>query len=457
MAICSRCGNEIEFRYIDGRCIPLHLYGSGCGGSARSDVNDYPGYRRSKESTCFLTRCPECQDEVYFIRHNGGSVWIDPPLGPPWYKHPCMDFAYVAAKGIRHPIISESALAKFKQCESLIIGIVKEAEASWSKRYSLINIETGRDTSIVLLMKNNAGFLVGRLVIYDQRGKSVSWVEDDSYRFNVIARIKPRLVKPAAQTLQIECPECLSRVAAGDIAEHLKRQHQFPWTIDLDSVPDRRPVARIRNDNRRMKVKAASFPICPNPARWDDAFQQLVRYAETRACRPSRPPPPLILAGWSHTSDNEKMQRWNETVDWASANGCRDIVEGIAHQDFYRVEKLTSAPVGPCYRPWDFEAKVRPPDEELAIHLEHLSVHWAEIAGSHLSPITRPLGFTGKKARRLLVHAEDAATPPWGGWSFRSPEEAERRTFTRFRAAVNQAIRPHEVDHIAFVSDVKTL
>ncbi|MGY4878984.1 OST-HTH/LOTUS domain-containing protein [Vreelandella aquamarina] len=38
-----------------------------------------------------LTRCPICKSEVYFIRHNGGSVWLDPPLCPPWYKHPWFD------------------------------------------------------------------------------------------------------------------------------------------------------------------------------------------------------------------------------------------------------------------------------------------------------------------------------------------------------------------------------
>ena len=145
MPICSRCGNEIEFRYIDGRCVPLHLYGGGCGGSARSEVYDYAGYSRSKESSCFLTNCPDCGHRVYFIRHNGGSVWIDPPLGPPWYKHPCMDTTYMAAKGVRSPVVTESALAKFRQRDGLIIGIVKEAEASASKRCSLINIETGKD------------------------------------------------------------------------------------------------------------------------------------------------------------------------------------------------------------------------------------------------------------------------------------------------------------------------
>lgn len=37
------------------------------------------------------TTCPKCGSDVFFIRHNGGSVWLDPPLSPPWYKHPCFD------------------------------------------------------------------------------------------------------------------------------------------------------------------------------------------------------------------------------------------------------------------------------------------------------------------------------------------------------------------------------
>jgi len=140
-------------------------------------------------------------------------------------------------------------------------------------------------------------------------------------------------------------------------------------------------------------------------------------------------------------------------VDWASANGCAGIVEGISDQDFYQVEKLSNYSVGPmggpCYRPWDFEAKIRPPEAELAKHLEYLCAHWGDVAGSSLASITQPLALTGKKARRFLVCAEPTAIPPWGGWTYRSPDEAKRRTFTRFRSAVNTAIAPHEVDHIA--------
>jgi hypothetical protein len=61
----------------------------------------------------------------------------------------------------------------------------------------------------------------------------------------------------------------------------------------------------------------------------------------------------------------------------------------------------------------------------LAKYLEYLSAHWADIAGSILAPITRPLTFTGKKARRLLVRAEETAVPPWGAVTY-SPRARPR-------------------------------
>src|SRR5208337_1649632 len=84
-------------------------------------------------------------------------------------------------------------------------------------------------------------------------------------------------------------------------------------------------------------------------------------------------------------------------------------------------------------------------------YMDTLLSHWSEIVGNELASITRPLVFTGRKARRLLVLADSAITPPWGGWSHLSIQESERRTFTRFRAAINKAIAPHEVDHIDFI------
>jgi hypothetical protein len=98
--------------------------------------------------------------------------------------------------------------------------------------------------------------------------------------------------------------------------------------------------------------------------------------------------------------------------------------------------------------------KDRPSSEVLQKSMETLLNKWPKVAGKELSGITRPLAFTGRKARRLLVQAESGSRPPWGGWEHLSHVESERRTFTQFRAAVNKSISPHEVDHIDFISRI---
>ncbi|MCC6965221.1 MAG: DUF721 domain-containing protein [Nitrospira sp.] len=195
--------------------------------------------------------------------------------------------------------------------------------------------------------------------------------------------------------------------------------------------------------------------ICPNPMPWHDVFERLTAYAQRHQCVPSVPPSPLILAGWAYSNDTEKLRRWEETVTWATRNGCPDFV-AVLDEDFYCVDEPTSYTVGPLggpmYRPWDFEAKERPSPEQLAAHFTTLMSRWQEIVGPELGRATRPLAFSGVKVRRLLVQADAAVSPPWGGWSHLSAVESERRLFTRFRASVNRAIAPQEVDHVDFIT-----
>ena len=108
---------------------------------------------------------------------------------------------------------------------------------------------------------------------------------------------------------------------------------------------------------------------------------------------------------------------------------------------------------GPMYREWDFDPKTRPNEEDLEKWLADLALNWSDIVGHELGRSTKPLKFTGEKARRLLVSANAATRPPWGNWNSRSQIEDERWSFTRFRSAINNAISPHEVDHIDFLED----
>ena len=169
------------------------------------------------------------------------------------------------------------------------------------------------------------------------------------------------------------------------------------------------------------------------------------------------PPKPLILAGWAYSNDIEKMNRWKETVEWANNNGCGELVNGVPDNEFYFVDEPSTYTVGPMggpmYRSWDFKSKDKPSSKILDKGMQTLKVRWTEIAGEKLSKSTRPIAFTGNKARRLLVKADAASKPPWGGWDHLSHVESERRAFTQLRTSVNKAISPHEVDHIDFLAD----
>lgn len=85
--------------------------------------------------------------------------------------------------------------------------------------------------------------------------------------------------------------------------------------------------------------------------------------------------------------------------------------------------------------------------------MELLAANWTETVGEELGACTRPFKFTGAKSRRLVVNYVSGTKPPWGDWASLSHIEPQRRVFTRFRAAVNSLLSPHEVDHIEFIAE----
>jgi hypothetical protein len=195
--------------------------------------------------------------------------------------------------------------------------------------------------------------------------------------------------------------------------------------------------------------------ICPQSAVWARFYESLKVYAEAHPCQPPEPPFPLIFGGWFYSNDVTKKERWDGTVDWAQRNGCGHLLNTIPDDQFYEVESPTSYTVGPMggpmYRMWDCQPRVKPPASQLENCMDTLKRNWSAVAGEELFRVTAPREFTGKRARRLLVAADYTAVPPWGTWTGLAYHETSRRTFTRFRTAVNAAITPHEVDHIDFV------
>lgn len=162
-------------------------------------------------------------------------------------------------------------------------------------------------------------------------------------------------------------------------------------------------------------------PICPQPRVWHQVHRHLCRLAAIRGL-PTTPPTPLLVAGWAY-----------------SVEGPYGGVIGPAG--------------GPMYESWRSEPAPLPDPDRVRGALEQLKEVWTEIPPAEVTAASDPLRFTGKKRRRLLVLIKDPGyQPPWGTWTSRG-SGPERHTFTLLRAAVNEVIHPHEVDHVDFVED----
>jgi len=233
MGICSRCGGYIEFRYIDGRCVPMHQGGSceATDASGLESCEDYSGYRASKEGQCYSTECPKCSNEVFFIRHNGGSVWIDPPLGPPWYKHSCFEDSRLKTE--RSTLFTGTSATVEQINENSILGIVKSAEVSHTNESTVIIFETGKNEQYILLMRYNAGYLVGKLALYRPSERTVTVFYEPKYSFAVVTEIHSEN-KEFAINEKVICPELDCRVELkNNIPSHLMNEHLYAKIFDL--------------------------------------------------------------------------------------------------------------------------------------------------------------------------------------------------------------------------------
>ena len=163
MGTCSRCGDAVDFRiFNDGRCVPMHLSGrcAAIGGGASRW-----GRSEASESACFLTHCPEgCGADVFFIRHNGGSVWVDSPLGYPWYKHICM-YPEEFKVGRKSALEALASNVYASSTSDLILAVATAVEFSidWSEWHVL----SGERDEWHIHTNGNCCFLAGGLVIFD--------------------------------------------------------------------------------------------------------------------------------------------------------------------------------------------------------------------------------------------------------------------------------------------------
>jgi hypothetical protein len=193
----------------------MHLDGPCIAGGEAQIVRDFSGYTRSDDSCCNPTTC-KCGAEVFFIRHNGGSVWINPPLGPPWDEHEC-EFVTRPDRTPRSSIAAQSYL-RDRSAKGYSIGVVKDAHVAARGKFTIITLEDGSKGGSIVVLKNRAGFLTGRLVFYNPQRKMVTCADDEKYSFGVLAHFTSK---------NVECPLCGLEMDQEKIAEHLQSEHWY--------------------------------------------------------------------------------------------------------------------------------------------------------------------------------------------------------------------------------------
>jgi hypothetical protein len=190
--------------------------------------------------------------------------------------------------------------------------------------------------------------------------------------------------------------------------------------------------------------------VCPLPRMWIEIVRSMKRELVASG-KPYTPPPPLLIfGGWSDSSDHQKAQRWRDTIDWAKSHHVEHLIPELTAEESLIVYGLRSPRPDPREL-WHYDPRPKPSREQTEEALRKLKAEWERTIEPHLASLTTPLSFTGRKMRRLVVKADFSSDPPWGSWTSISNRD-QRGTFTQLRKAVNEAIRPLEVDHIEFCS-----
>lgn len=189
--------------------------------------------------------------------------------------------------------------------------------------------------------------------------------------------------------------------------------------------------------------------VSPQPNTWYAIYLRLKSQWEKDVSGGVSPPPmALLLSGWTMSNDQDKLERWQTTLKWASESGYSHLIPALQAHEQYLVSELSD------YRPFYHESKtipaaIKPSKEEVRQALTKLNEGWSNILDENFGRNTVPVSFSGKKARQLWVSIKSGYLPPWGSWTDHLANGRPSK-FSALRKQVNSIIAPLDVDHIVF-------
>ena len=205
MPVCYKCGGEITFWNDDGVVKPMHLSGGCWDELDNSEVSSsFTGKiattPTNPDDYCRSTICKKCGAEIFFIRHNGGSLWVNSPLGYPWPKHPCYYDEMTTQEHTRIVTLAESTI-------SPILGVIiyTETRPNYMSDVIVVKCFDGGEASCLVSYVKQPSNLIGKLVFLSLKEQKL--VIPDAITYSIldftINNTKPTQTQKPQQERQI--------------------------------------------------------------------------------------------------------------------------------------------------------------------------------------------------------------------------------------------------------------
>jgi len=217
-----------------------------------------PGITREWRERDFTrpSKCPECGAAVFFIRHNGGSVWVD-ELGWPWPKHACFD------KPSEPTYRFTAWSAKSSRLTNPLLGIIKSIRTIEPSNESVVEIEFTDSTCVSLFLRwtPNDTDMAGSLVFVSEEDALLVHQRYAEIPFHSFSRIPP-----IGSNGWYKCPHCQASVKYGTGHEAFcrKRREQTKAITNKTNVPH---SAKTPNQAKPSNLPPHRKPIVVYSAR----------------------------------------------------------------------------------------------------------------------------------------------------------------------------------------------
>ncbi len=121
-------------------------------------------YGGSHDDVYRKTTCPICGEKVYFVRHNGGSVWFD-ELGGAWPKHGCFEDdehgAYLRRTLSGSEMTNSTELTTLQLAE---IAVEKDAVLTQEGKLESLGAYAPKERAAVIAMQSHSHAYIGGLI-----------------------------------------------------------------------------------------------------------------------------------------------------------------------------------------------------------------------------------------------------------------------------------------------------